>query len=122
MGAHPLFREIPPWTLVVEILKLLKLPTEPPFTFQRSVIDLANSDEAVFLLEPYYVPCKAKLFLSYTDTKRWITILKHILVPHGWVVITYETTRDKKKAIFYTVDRISVVEGPLRQPVKIDFS
>jgi hypothetical protein len=122
MGGHPLFREIPPWTLVVEILKLLKLPTEPPFTFQRSVIDLMNSDEAVYLLEPYYVPCKAKLFLSYTDTKRWVTILKHLLIPHGWVVLTYETTRDKKKAIFYTVERISVIEGPLRQPVKIDFS
>jgi hypothetical protein len=122
MKSHSLFREIPPWTLVIEILKLLKLPTEPPFTFQKDVIDLNQSVDAEYILEPYYIPCKAKQFLGYTDAKRWITILRHILLPHGWVVLTQETTRDRKKVIFYTVDRISVIEGPLRQPVKIDFS
>lgn len=117
-----LFREIPPWCVVSEVLSLLKLSTEPPFTFQKYAIDCSRSPEAVDLLFPYYIPCKAAHFLEFTDEKRWITILRHILSPHGYVVLSHETTRDKKKTILYTVDRVSVVEGPLRQAVKIDFS
>lgn len=116
------FREIPPWTVVAEVLTMLKLSTEPPFTFQKSAIDLSRSPEAVDLLVSYYMHCKAAQFLEFTDGKRWITILRHILNPHGYVIIPHETTRDKKKVIMYTIDRISVVEGPLRQAVKIDFS
>jgi hypothetical protein len=119
---HAIFREIPPWTIVAEVLSLLKLSTEPPFTFQKSAVDLSRSPDAVDLLAPYYLPCKATQFLEFTDEKRWITILRHILTPHGYVLISHETTRDKKKVIMYSVERVSVVEGPLRQAVKIDFS
>ena len=117
-----LFREIPPWCIVSEVLTLLKLSTEPPFTFQKHAIDLSQSPEAADLLYPYYIPCKAQQYLEQTDEKRWITILRHIFAPHGYVILSKETTRDKKKTILYTVDRISVIEGPLRQAVKIDFS
>ncbi len=119
---HSLFREIPPWAVVSEVLSLLKLSTQPPFTFQKSAIELSRSPEAVDLLVPYYLPCKANQFLEYTDEKRWITILRHILSPHGYVILSKETTRDKQKTILYTIDRVSVVEGPLRQPVNIEFS
>lgn len=119
---HAIFREIPPWTIVADVLSMLKLSTEPPFTFQKSAIELSHSLEAVDLLAPYYLPCKATQFLEFTDEKRWITVLRHILTPHGYVIISHETTRDKKKIIIYSVERISVVEGPLRQAVKIDFS
>ena len=117
-----LFREIPPWCVVSEVLTLLKLSTEPPFTFQKNAIDLIHSPDAADLLFPYYLPCKAGQYLEITDEKRWITILRHILAPHGYVVLSQETTRNKKKTILYTVDRVSVLEGPLRQAVKIDFS
>jgi hypothetical protein len=120
--SRSIFREIPPWTIVSEVLSILKLSTDPPFTFHKSSIDLSRSPEAVDLLVSYYLPCKAKQFLEFTDEKRWITILRHILTPHGYIIQSHETTRDKKKAILYTVDRISVIGGPLRQAVKIDFS
>jgi len=116
------FREIPPWIVVSDVLTMLKLSTEPPFTFQKTAIELSRSPDAVDLLVPYYLPCKANQFLEFTDEKRWITILRHILTPHGYVIQSHETTRDKKKVILYTVDRVSVLEGPLRQAVKIDFS
>jgi hypothetical protein len=119
---HTIFREIPPWSVVADVLGMLQLSTEPPFTFQKTCINLTKSPDAVDLLAPYYLPCKAIQFLEFTDEKRWITILRHILAPHGYVLISHETTRDKKKVIMYSVERISVVEGPLRQAVKIDFS
>lgn len=119
MTSHPLFRMIPPWTTVLEILSILKLSNDPPFTFQKQDISLERSIDAVVILEPFYIPCKARKFLDYTPENRWITILRHILLPHGFVIVSRETTREKKKAIFYTVER---AEGPLHEPVKIDFS
>lgn len=118
---NSLFREIPPWSVVAEVLTLLRLSTQPPFTFQKSAIDLSRSPDAVDLLVPYYLPCKAAQFLEFTDEKRWITILRHIIAPHGYVLISKETTRDKKKIILYTIDRVYVMDGHLRQAVNIDF-
>jgi len=118
-----ILRETPPWTLVIEILGLLNLPSELPYTFQKADICMTHILEVVGLLEPYYIPSKARQFLDIiTDETRLVTILRHILLPHGYVVLMKETTRNKKKAILYTVDRASVVEGPLRSAVTMDFS
>jgi hypothetical protein len=118
-----ILRETPPWTLVIEILGLLNLPSELPYTFQKADICMTYILEVVGLLEPYYIPSKARQFLDIiTDETRLVTILRHILLPHGYVVLMKETTRNKKKAILYTVDRASVVEGPLRSAVTMDFS
>jgi hypothetical protein len=106
-----LFRQIPPWPLIEDVLTMLDLSKYPPFTFQRCDISLDQSIHAVSLLEPYYIPSKARQFLSYTDEKRWVTILRHILEHHGWSVVSKETTRDKKKTILYTVQRVSTVMG-----------
>jgi hypothetical protein len=119
---HPLFREIPPVSVVWEVLKLLNLSTEPPFTFTKDLLLIENSDEAAALLEPYYMPCKARQFLDHTDQLRWITVLRHILLPNGYVIQKQETTRNKKKTILYTIDRISVIEGPLRHAVNMEFT
>ena len=116
---NTLFREIPPWDLVKSILKLLSISTDFPVTFQKKDIDLSQSPDAAYLLEPYYKPCKAKRYLDTSDNARWITVLRHILEPHGWKIEYQETTRDKKKAIFYTIQSIDDV---LLQPVELDFS
>jgi hypothetical protein len=78
-----------------------------------------NKVEIVSILEPYYFPCKARVFLDHTPDHRWITILRHILLPHGYCINIQETTRNKKKAIFYTIDRTS---DSLKQAIKLDFS
>jgi hypothetical protein len=119
---HPVLREIPPLPLVWDILQMLNLNTDPPFTFTKDLIRLEKASEAAALLEPYYLPCKARQFLDHTDQLRWVTILRHILLPNGYVVVKQETTRNRKKTILYTIDRVSVLEGPLRQAVKLEFS
>lgn len=119
MTNHTLFREIPPWITVLQVLSMLKLSTEPPFVFQKHDICLDQSLEVAHILEPYYIPCKARQFLDYTTQNRWITILRHLFLPHGYCIVSQETTRDKKKAIFYKVER---AQGFLREPIKIDFS
>jgi len=114
-----LFREVPPWTTVVEVLSLLHVPTDFPCTFQKTNINMENSVQCAGLLEPYYIPCKVKQYLEHTDPNRWITIIRHILTPHGYAIEFFETTRNKKKAIFYSIDR---AEGVLKSPVAVDFS
>jgi hypothetical protein len=118
-GPHPLFRSVPPWTLVLDLLKMLGLSTEPPFTFTRNDVQLEQSEEAATLLAPFYKPCKARQFLEYTDQNRWITILRHVLHPHGYCLTVKETTRDKKKCMMYTIERSN---GELKTAVKVDFS
>lgn len=113
-----LFREIPPWTIVEDVLSMLGLSKHPPFVFQRSELNLDMSIDAVALLEPYYIPSKATQFLSHTDEKRWITILRHVLEHHGWSVIGKETTRNKKKTIVYSVQRVNTF---MATPIEVTF-
>jgi hypothetical protein len=114
-----LFREIPPWTLVCRVLKLLSLPTEFPVTFQQSDISLENSVEIAGILQPYYKPKVAEQYLAYTDQKRWITVLRHLVTPHGYCIQYKETTKNKSKAIVYTIFRDSSV---LSTPLEITFT
>jgi hypothetical protein len=116
---HPLFREIPSWVLVKDILHQLGLSQEPPFTFTKQDIRLDYSDELASLLAPYYKPCKASQFLEHTDELRWITVIRHIIAPHGYCLSVKETSRNKKKTIFYTMERQA---GMLKTAVKVDFS
>jgi hypothetical protein len=114
-----LFRETPPYTTVIEVLNLLNIGTEFPCTFLKSDLRSENFIACSGLLEPYYLPCKVKLYLEHTNEVRWITILRHILGVHGYTIKTLETTRNKKKAIFYTIERSS---DNLRTAVAVDFS
>jgi hypothetical protein len=118
MGKCTLFSEIPPWDLVLQVLTLLKLPTTFPAVFQRQDISLENSDEIAAMLEPYYKPCKAKQFLTYTDQHRFITILRHILQPYTIYIESKETTRQKKKATIYTIKKDDSI---ITEPVQIVF-
>jgi hypothetical protein len=114
-----LFREVPPWYIVVDILKLLHIPTDFPCTFQKQDLCDEQFVACAIILDSYYLPCKAKEFLEYTTAVRWITILRHILSCYGYMITTVETTRNKKKAIFYTIERAS---GTLKSAVAVDFS
>ena len=118
MSPCTLFSKVPPWDVVLQVLTLLELPTSFPIVIQRQDISLENSDEIAAMLEPYYKPCKAKQFLSYTDERRFITILRHILQPYNIQIESKETTRQKKKATIYTIkkDECLIVE-----PVHVTF-
>lgn len=114
-----LFRRTPSWALVLEILSMMQVPMELPCTFEKGALYLENSAEAAYILEPYYLPCKVKQFLEYTDERRWITILRHILYPYGWEIVSKEITKDKKKTTLYTVQRNA---NEVVEKIDVDFS
>ena len=105
MAGSKLFRKPPPWSCILEVLRLLGIPTKFPTTIVKADIDLDNSAHAAYILEPYYIPCKARQFLEYTDKQRWITILRQILNPHGWELVAKESTRGNVKVTQYTIQK-----------------
>ena len=120
MESHPLFRKIPPWIEILDIFKILDLPTEFPYSFTKDMIQLDFSSYAKDLLYPYYKPCKAKQFLdNIMDEIRWITVLRHCLFLHGYTMDRQETTREYKKVIIYTISRST---DSIHTMVAVDFS
>ena len=102
---HILFREIPPWETVVRILNMLNIPIHFPTTFQRHELSFDRNSDVVNLLRPYYKPCKARQYLDDITEQRCITLLRHILVANQYEMKSQETTRNKKKAILYTIQK-----------------
>ena len=120
MEKHPLFRKCPPWVEILEIFRILELPTEFPYSFTKDMINIEFSSHAVALLYPYYKPCKAKQFLENTmDQVRWITVLRHCLFLHGYRMDRQETTRNYNKVILYTISRST---DTLCSRISVDFS
>lgn len=112
------FRKQPPWSLVLELFRILKLPNDFPVTFTKHDIKLDDSDEAVFLLHPYYRPSRA-YYLEQMDELKWLTVIRQCLGSHGYLIHRHETTRDGKKATVYTAQQATEM---LVKPVTLDFS
>jgi hypothetical protein len=99
-----LFRKIPPTELVSEILESIKLEgLQERRWFSRDELSVDEVDEWLPLLEPYYIPCKAKRFLSNITQARLITIIRHILHPHGYKIRTQERMYKSQKTTMYQI-------------------
>jgi hypothetical protein len=117
--ASQIFRELPPWTLVLKLFQRIGVPTEFPGTFQRETLNLIYMDDLLAELHPYYKPNKATVYLERNlGPKEVITVLRHLCEVHGFDIGSKETTRDGKKTVFYTIQRTASAKTSL----KIDFS
>ena len=54
-------------------------------------------------LEKYYLPCKAKVYLSDINERKCITILRQFLKSQGYTLISKEKYINKKKLLIYQV-------------------
>jgi hypothetical protein len=99
-----LFRKIPSKEFVIEILDHLKLQgLQERRWFTRDELCLDTVDEWLPLLEPYYIPCKAKRFLLNMNPSRITTILRHILHPLGYDLRTQEKMYKLQKTTMYQI-------------------
>jgi hypothetical protein len=57
------------------------------------------------LLEPYYLPCKARRYLDQINPHRIITILRHVLPFHDYGLTSYERLHLGKKRTVYQIHR-----------------
>jgi hypothetical protein len=100
-----IFRQIPPPELVDSVCKAFYLRNKEDLTpFTRSTINLDLLDELLPEIEPYYVPCKAEVYLyePLTDS-RALVIFRQLLKSQGLVLLSSEKTQGKAKVTWYQI-------------------
>lgn len=104
-----LFRETPPQELVQEILESLGFSggLRDSRYFLKDDLKDANIEEWIPLLEPYYLPCKAKRYLDKVDKGRIITIIRHIIRPKGFDLRVQEKTIGGIKKTIYRIEPVT---------------
>jgi len=117
-----LFRKIPPPGFVNEILQNLKLQgLSERRWFSKDELFLGTIDEWLPVLEPYYIPCKAKRFLSDVDSSRVITILRHILHSNGYQLKTQEKMYKMQKTTMYQIFNEEVIHDLSANEMCVEF-
>jgi hypothetical protein len=113
-----LFRAFPPLELVEDILRScgLRGGLSDMRQFKRDDVaaGVATADTWLPLLEPYYLPCKAKRFFhtgKEFTTGCLITVLRHIVRPHGYDVFAQERAYQGVKQTLYQLKPIPTAAG-----------
>lgn len=117
-----LFREVPPKDILeVFFQHVLRLKNLHDSTwFSKSSIDLHELETYLPLIEPYYMPCKAKDFLHPPLTQaRGITIIRQLLTSAHIPLFSQEKTCGGVKGMWY---QIAVPKHLACNEVTIDFT
>jgi hypothetical protein len=112
-----IFRSRPPLELLEEVVKTFGLTgLQDTNWFSKSALHLQNLEALFPLLEPYYIPCKAKEFLHPTLTQaRGITILKQLCKANSIHITAAERTCAGVKGMWYQIT------PTVAQPITIQF-
>ena len=101
-----LFRENPPIDILILILHQLGFAgLSDTKLFSIEEINTNTVEEWAPVLEPYYLPCKAKRYFDLLDARRIVTILRHILPLYGYKLQCYERLHLGKKRTVYQIYR-----------------
>jgi len=104
MEPKGIFRNIPSKELVEEILIFLQfLGFHDTKTFTKKDISKEKFEEVLIWIEPYYVPCKAKRFLSNITENKQITVLRHLLRAHNYDLVAQEKVYNSVKVTTYKI-------------------
>jgi antitoxin component YwqK of YwqJK toxin-antitoxin module len=61
------------------------------------------NDNIINRLRPYYLPCKAKIYLENINEAKLITILRQVLKIFNKTTKSIKKTKNKEKIIFYKI-------------------
>jgi len=106
-----IFRKIPPRELLLQFIGAFGLKgLDDASWFSKSHIRLDQLETVLIDLEPYYVPCKARVYLHSDLTElRAITMLRQILKAHNVTLKSSERGRDNMKCLWYHIEATSVI-------------
>ncbi len=109
-----IFRERPTREQVLEWLAALQFDgfqdSHPfnEFTFPRE-----QFSSTLLEIEPYYFPCKARIYLHREMTMpRIVTVLRQILRPFNYTVRTHERFIHNKKSYEYYISPLESLQPP----------
>jgi len=66
-------------------------------------------------LEEYYIPCKARSYLSEISEKNIITILRQILKTRNYVLTSKERSIKGEKFVVYNINKVEEVGGVVKK-------
>ena len=101
METNSIFRKFPNKELIQEILIHLKfLGLNDTKYFTKHDIHDKDFEEICILIQPYYIPCKAKKFLN---TNNKITVLRQLLHCIKYTLESQEKVFNSKKSTVYSI-------------------
>lgn len=100
-----MFRQTPPLDFVETILQHLGLTgLDDRRWFSKEDLRVDTLDAWLPLLEPYYLPCKAKRYIHGTlDSQRIITLVRHLCHAHSIQLQVQERVVKGKKTTLYQI-------------------
>jgi len=115
MGRHQLFKKIPPKELVLKVLNSFGFLN---FNDKRCICKkyfgrmkvIKNIEKIIPELKKFYLPCKSKTYLTFLDNNSVMTILRQLLRPYKYVVVSREKYMNGEKLINYSLNNMKNVE------------
>ena len=106
MVKNQLFRVLPDIEVINSLLQIFGLDTlkDTKFFTKESLKEnetVSKLTEMKDELEKYYLPCKAKNYITTITEKKSITILRQFIKVHGYTLISKERYIDGKKTSVY---------------------
>ena len=106
MVKNQLFRVLPDMEMINSLLQVFGLDTlkDTKFFTKESLKENETSTKLTDMkdeLEKYYLPCKAKNYITNITDKRSITILRQFIKVHGYTLISKERYIDGNKTSVY---------------------
>ncbi len=113
MKINQLFTRVVDIDILNNLVRCLGLSdVDDPRTFTRydlrRVNAVARVTEMVPVLQTFYIPCKARLYLTDITEKKVVTIVKQVLRLHGYCILAKEKNVGTRKVIMYRVVNTSV--------------
>jgi hypothetical protein len=125
-----LFRLIPPKEFIEEVLRSCGF--EAAFADRRFVtkgglqVGVRTHETWLPLLEPYYLPCKAKRFFGSAagefDTGRLVTVLRHVLRPYDHDLVAQEVADHGTKQTLYQIQPVLTHSVSAVPEMEVSFS
>lgn len=108
MKINQLFSDILSENVLIQLLNCYGLKDlNDKHTFKKNDLIYLNTvskiNEIKPIIEKYYLPCKAKIYLHDLNEKKAITLLRQILKLFDYHIESKERNINTKKTIFYTL-------------------
>ena len=115
---NSIFRKFPEKQLILELLIKLRFTgfNDTKYFTKEDICDKDFEDICV-LIEPYYIPCKAKKFLNCNNK---ITVLRQLLHCIDYTLESKEKVFNSKKTIVYSIK--NHIFGDLSGNYVVDFN
>ena len=105
---NQLFRHSPDEKVTLQLLSLFGIQNfEDNHTFTRNNLEdlqtVENMNKLIVSLSLYYIPCKAKKYLSELNEKKCITVLRQFLKVHNYTLFSKEKFVKGDKQLYYQI-------------------